>query len=61
MYAYRRLSISTITATPAMIAMIMPIVAGKMYVSAIDCAGGVGVGVACGASATFMKVSAHEP
>jgi hypothetical protein len=59
MYAYRRLSISTITATPAMIAMIMPIVAGKMYVSAIDCAGGVGV--ACGASATFMKVSAHEP
>ena len=58
--AYRLLSISTITATPAMITMIMPIVAGKKYWSVTDGGGGVGVGVACGASAMFMKVSAYE-
>jgi hypothetical protein len=54
LFAYRFLSIGT-SANPAIaIAVIMPIVAGKKYVSAIDGAGGVGVGVACGASATPM-------
>jgi hypothetical protein len=54
LFAYRFLSIGTSTNPAIAIAVIMPIVAGKKYVSAIDGAGGVGVGVACGASATPM-------
>ena len=43
-----------------MIAMIMPIVAGKKYWSVTDGGGGVGVGDACGASVTYAKVPADE-
>ena len=38
----------------------MPVVAGKMYISAIDAGVGVGSGVGCGASSTYMAVSAYE-
>jgi hypothetical protein len=54
--AYRLLSISIITSPTAMIATIMPIVAGSKYASAVCPYGGAGVGEgeACGASATVM-------
>jgi hypothetical protein len=56
---YRFLSISTISTAPtAMIATIMPAVAGTKYMSATDSGVGVGGGVAAGASSTFMAVSA---
>jgi hypothetical protein len=58
--AYRFLSISTITTPTATIAMIMPIVAGRKYMSAMDAGVGVGAGVAAGASSTFIAVFACE-
>jgi len=46
LFAYLLRSIRMITKPTAMIAMIMPIVAGMKYVSAIDGSGGGAVGVA---------------
>lgn len=58
--AYRFLSIRIITNPITTIAIMMPVVAGKMYISAIDAGVGVGSGVGCGASSTYMAVSAYE-
>jgi hypothetical protein len=40
------------------IAMIIPIIPGRMYMSAIDAGGAVGAGVAAGACSTYMALSA---
>jgi len=57
--AYRFLSNNS--AKPMTMAMTMPMVETRMYVSVIGAGVGVGAGVATGASSTFMAVSAEEP
>ena len=58
---YRFLSSRKSSSPTAMIATIMPAVAGTKYMSATDAGVGVGAGVASGASSTFTAVSANEP
>ena len=58
---YRLLSISTITIVATTIAIMIPMVAGNRYMSAIDAGVGVGASVAAGACSTFMAVSAKDP
>ena len=59
-YLFRSISINT--SPTATIAIIMPIVAGSKYSSAVCPYGGaaVGGGEACGASSTFKYVMAAE-
>lgn len=51
---YRLLSISTITIVATTIVIMITMVAGNRYMSAIDSGSGVGIGVAAGPSSTFM-------
>jgi hypothetical protein len=58
---YRFLSIRMSTAPTTTIAIMIPVIPGRMYRSAIDAGMGVGSAVAAGASSTFMPVSAYDP
>ena len=52
--------LSSNRAKPITMAMIMPTVEPKMYVSVMGAGIGVGGGVGCVPSSTFMAVSANE-
>jgi len=60
-FVYRVLSIRIITSPTTMIAIIIPIIPGRMYTSAVEAGIGVGSIVAARASSTLMAVSADEP
>jgi hypothetical protein len=58
--AYRFLSISTITIVATTIAIMAAVPMPNTYVSVIGAGVGVGGGVACGGSTTFMAVTADD-
>lgn len=60
-HSYRFLSSRNSTAPTTTIAMMIPMIPGRMYMSDRDCGIGVGSAVACGASLAVKLVVAHAP